>query len=197
MARGEALPLPGVGKRIGKKLAELIATGRLAFYEDLLEDQPEHIRALMAVDGIGPKIAQRLYAGLGVGTVGDLIAATERKHVQTTLRLRRGARGESGAGCPRRGRPARARGMTMDDGDDVDLDDTDPIEPREVLAPLAGREYGFPDLPLSQPEHALDLPLTLSLHPRPYQREAVQRWLDAEGRGVVVLPTGRAKRSSP
>jgi DNA polymerase (family 10) len=83
IARGEQLPLPGVGKRIGKKLAELITTGRLGFYEDLLEDQPAHIRALMSVDGIGPKTAQRLYAGLGVRTVGDLIVAAERKHVQT------------------------------------------------------------------------------------------------------------------
>jgi DNA polymerase (family 10) len=82
VARGEKPWLPGVGKRIGKKLDELIATGRLAFYEELLEDQPPHIRALMAVDGIGPKIAQRLYAGLGVRTVGELIAAAERKHVQ-------------------------------------------------------------------------------------------------------------------
>jgi DNA polymerase/3'-5' exonuclease PolX len=82
MARGEQLYLPGVGKRIGKKLVELIATGRLAFYEDLLEDQPEHVRALMAVDGIGPKTALRLYAGLGVRTVDDLIAAAEGKHVQ-------------------------------------------------------------------------------------------------------------------
>ncbi|MGH2388081.1 MAG: DEAD/DEAH box helicase, partial [Chloroflexota bacterium] len=39
----------------------------------------------------------------------------------------------------------------------------------------------------------LDLPLVLSLHPRPYQREAIRRWLDAEGRGVVVLPTGAGK----
>jgi DNA polymerase/3'-5' exonuclease PolX len=82
VARGEELPLPGVGKRIRKKLAELITTGRLVFYEDLLEDQPAHIRALMAVDGIGPKTAQRLYAGLGVQTVGDLIAAAEQKRVQ-------------------------------------------------------------------------------------------------------------------
>jgi DNA polymerase (family X) len=82
MARGEELYLPGVGKRIRQKLTELITTGRLAFYEDLLEDQPAHIRALMAVDGIGPKTAQRLYAGLGVRTVGELIAAAERKHVQ-------------------------------------------------------------------------------------------------------------------
>lgn len=83
LARGEPLILPGVGKRIGKKLAELLTTGRLTFYEELLEDQPAHIRALMAVDGIGPKTAQRLYAGLGVRTVGDLIAATELRQVQT------------------------------------------------------------------------------------------------------------------
>ena len=82
MARGEELPLPGVGKRIRQKLAELITTGRLTFYDDLLEDQPEHIRALMAVDGIGPKTAHRLYVGLGVRTVDDLIAATECNQVQ-------------------------------------------------------------------------------------------------------------------
>ena len=82
LARGEALPLPGVGTRIREKLAELIATGRLTFYEDLLEDQPEHIRALMAVEGIGPKTAQRLYDGLGVRTVPDLLRAAEQQQVQ-------------------------------------------------------------------------------------------------------------------
>jgi DNA polymerase (family 10) len=82
VARGEELPLPGVGARVRKKLAELISSGRLTFYEDLLEDQPAHIRALMAVDGIGPKTAQRLYTGLGVRTAHDLIVAAERKQVQ-------------------------------------------------------------------------------------------------------------------
>jgi len=72
--------------------------------EDLLEDQPAHIRALIAVDGIGPKIARRLYAGLGVRTVGDLIAAPARKHVQMPFgfgevreaRLARAARAAAG-----------------------------------------------------------------------------------------------------
>jgi superfamily II DNA or RNA helicase len=82
--------------------------------------------------------------------------------------------------------------MSMYDGD-LDLDDSDLIEPRQVLAPLAGYEDGIGDLPLAAPEQALDLPLTLSLHPRPYQREAVRCWLEAEGRGVVVLPTGAGK----
>src|SRR6185312_14903879 len=82
MARGEELYLPGVGKLIRQKLTELITTGRLSFYEDLLEDQPAHIRALMAVDGIGPKTAHRLYVGLGVQSVDDLIAATEGNQLQ-------------------------------------------------------------------------------------------------------------------
>src|ERR1700690_1924914 len=76
------------------------------------------------------------------------------------------------------------------DENGLDLDDSDLLEPRQVLAAL---DRGFTDLPLLQPGHALDLPLTLSMRPRTYQREAVQRWLDAEGRGVVVLPTGAGK----
>jgi superfamily II DNA or RNA helicase len=40
---------------------------------------------------------------------------------------------------------------------------------------------------------ALDAALQLRLTPRSYQREAVDAWLRADGRGVVVLPTGAGK----
>jgi superfamily II DNA or RNA helicase len=83
--------------------------------------------------------------------------------------------------------------MNTSDAEELDLDNADAIEPQQVLAPLPGGDHGFRDLLLLQPEHELNMPLTLSLHPRPYQREAVRRWLDAEGRGVVVLPTGAGK----
>src|SRR5688500_16972029 len=33
----------------------------------------------------------------------------------------------------------------------------------------------------------------LSLTPRSYQLDALQRWVDHDGRGVVVLPTGAGK----
>src|SRR5438876_5757445 len=59
VARGEELPLPGVGDRLRRKLAELISTGSLTFYAELLEDLPLPVRSLMALDGVGPKIAQR------------------------------------------------------------------------------------------------------------------------------------------
>ena len=87
VARGEPLPLPGVGERIRRKLAELISTGSLAFYQELLEDQPSHIRDLMAVEGIGPKTAQRLYDGLGIASPRTLLAAAAHDAIQTLYGL--------------------------------------------------------------------------------------------------------------
>jgi DNA polymerase (family 10) len=83
VARGEELPLPGVGVRIRRKLAELIGSGALAFYDELLEDQPAHLRALLRLDGLGPKLAQRLYEGLGIASPEQLLAAAERGEVRT------------------------------------------------------------------------------------------------------------------
>jgi DNA polymerase/3'-5' exonuclease PolX len=82
VARGEELPLPGVGERLCRKLAELISTGALTFYDELLEDLPLPIRTLMALDGIGPKTAQRLHAELGISTAQELIAAAERGKIR-------------------------------------------------------------------------------------------------------------------
>lgn len=78
VARGEDLPLPGVGVRIRRRLAELIATGALTRYEELLEDQPPHLQSLLRVEGLGPKLALRLYRGLGIATPQHLLAAAER-----------------------------------------------------------------------------------------------------------------------
>ena len=77
LGRGEELPLPGVGVRVRRTLAELIATGRLGFYEDLLEDQPQHVRSLIRIEGIGPRIAARLYQDLGITTPEGVLAAAQ------------------------------------------------------------------------------------------------------------------------
>jgi superfamily II DNA or RNA helicase len=42
-------------------------------------------------------------------------------------------------------------------------------------------------------QYALPVAPKLALRPRPYQRDAVGAWLEAGGRGVVVLPTGAGK----
>ena len=78
----------------------------------------------------------------------------------------------------------------MDEADAAGMLDAD-----DLLAPLWGGDEpeDTAGLPALQPERALDLPLRLVVQPRPYQRDAVRRWLEAEGRGVVVLPTGAGK----
>jgi DNA polymerase (family 10) len=104
VARGEELPLPGVGQRMRRKLAELLATGSLTFYDELLEDLPLPVRSLMALDGIGPKLAQRLHDELGLCTAHDLIAAAEQGKihelygfgVRRELNLARAARSAAG-----------------------------------------------------------------------------------------------------
>ena len=77
VARGEELPLPGVGKRIRRKLAEMLASNRLSFYDELLDDLPAAMQALMALDGVGPKTAQRLIEELDFSGARDVLRAAE------------------------------------------------------------------------------------------------------------------------
>src|SRR5438105_4896102 len=76
-----------------------------------------------------------------------------------------------------------------------DRDTSGVLEGDDLLAPLWGVDEpeGAAGVSRPPPEQALDLPLHLAVRPRPYQRDAVRRWLEADGRGVVVLPTGAGK----
>jgi superfamily II DNA or RNA helicase len=73
----------------------------------------------------------------------------------------------------------------------LETSDTEELEDQDVLDALGADDDGF------EPEllERFGLPFVpqLSLEPRSYQREALQRWLANSGRGVVVLPTGAGK----
>ncbi len=83
LARGDELPLPGVGARVRRKLGELISSGTMSYYQDLLEELPEPLANLMVVPGMGPRTAARLYAELGVSTPEGLAQAARRGRVRT------------------------------------------------------------------------------------------------------------------
>ena len=72
--------IPGVGSHTALRLEELIATGRLPYYEELREKIPESVTELMVIPGIGPKKAKKIYETLGISTLDELMSAiTEHK----------------------------------------------------------------------------------------------------------------------
>ena len=73
-ARGE-LDLPWLGKRLRRKLGELVRQGQMQFYIDLVGALPLPYRELLAVPGIGPRTAARLMSEAGVFSLEALVRA--------------------------------------------------------------------------------------------------------------------------
>ena len=83
VARRELLPVPGLGKRLQNRIAELVNTGTMTFYQDLsLQLLPPGARALMAIEFVGPHIAIRLHEELGIDTPEKLWWAAHRQRVR-------------------------------------------------------------------------------------------------------------------
>lgn len=67
--------IEGVGEGIAEKIAEYVETGKIAELEELHEELPVDLDALLAVEGVGPKTVGALYEALDIRTLDDLEAA--------------------------------------------------------------------------------------------------------------------------
>ena len=86
-AEGRLSEIPGVGEAISRKISELLTTGRLLFYEELEASLPEGISRLLTVPGIGPSIAYRLAAEMGIKDLKELELALADGRVAALPRL--------------------------------------------------------------------------------------------------------------
>jgi len=83
VARGDTLPIPGLGQRLRTRIEELIHTGTMTFYNDLsMPLLPQGVRSLMAVEHIGPRTAIRLYEELGIDTPEKLWWAAQQQRIR-------------------------------------------------------------------------------------------------------------------
>jgi len=64
--------IPGIGEGLGRKIVELIETGRCAYHDELVRDTPAGIFDILKVRGIGPKKAAHIYRDLGVSGIAEL-----------------------------------------------------------------------------------------------------------------------------
>ena len=87
IASGELQKLPGVGKTIAGRVAELVETGRIAYREELAARYPPTLVDVLGVSGIGMKTAQTLYAELGIASLADLEKAVDTGALEGVARL--------------------------------------------------------------------------------------------------------------
>jgi DNA polymerase/3'-5' exonuclease PolX len=71
--------LPGIGKDLAGKIAELVDTGHLAALEELEKEVPAALVDLTRLPGLGPKRVKVLHAELGIRDLAELERAA-RKH---------------------------------------------------------------------------------------------------------------------
>lgn len=83
MARGEALPVAGLGQRLRHRIAELVETGTMTFYNDLcLQSLPRGVRSLMSIHFVGVHTAVRLYEELEIDTPEKLHKAALQQRIR-------------------------------------------------------------------------------------------------------------------
>ena len=83
LTRGEALPVPGLGERLRHRIAELIQTGTITFHNGFApQTLPSGVRALMAIEHIGPYTAIRLYEELGIDSPEKLWWAAQQQRIR-------------------------------------------------------------------------------------------------------------------
>jgi len=70
--KGKLEDIPGVGKHIAEKIAEIIETGKLKYYEQLKKEVKVDVEGLNQIPNLGPKKIKILYKKLGVKDVKDL-----------------------------------------------------------------------------------------------------------------------------
>ena len=97
---GTPLAWSGLGRRLRRKITELVTTGRMTFYDELCaEALPDDVRQLMTVPRVGPLTALRLTGSLNIHSVAGLYEAAQthklREHYgfgpRSEARLEQGA----------------------------------------------------------------------------------------------------------
>jgi DNA polymerase/3'-5' exonuclease PolX len=83
LARGEELSIAGIGERLRAHINELVNLGTVTFQNGLcMQTLPQGVRALMAVEHVGPYTAIRLHEELGIDSPEKLLRATQQQHIR-------------------------------------------------------------------------------------------------------------------
>jgi DNA polymerase (family 10) len=85
--QGKPPKIQGVGQAISDKIAELVSTGRMSYYDKLRAEIPPTLVDMLRIPGLGPRTVRLVYEELGVQTIDQLRSAAETGRLQTVKGL--------------------------------------------------------------------------------------------------------------
>ncbi len=80
---GKLKGTPGLGTTILKRVEELVNTGKMAFYDELVKETPAVKLEMLRIPGVGPKKVNAIYKELQVNSLPELIQACQEHKVAT------------------------------------------------------------------------------------------------------------------
>ena len=75
LPREKIFQITGIGEAIGKKILELVETGKMKVLEEIISKTPERILDLMKIKGLGPKKIGIIWREMNVESIGELLYA--------------------------------------------------------------------------------------------------------------------------
>ena len=83
LAQGQDLTqLPGIGKDLAAKIAEIVTTGHVKALDKLHDEVPAAVAELLKIPGLGPKRVKALYQDLHIKSVKQLTSAAQQGQLQ-------------------------------------------------------------------------------------------------------------------
>lgn len=77
-AEGSLESIPNIGKTLAAKIEEMLAAGRLEFYERLSQEIPPSLVEMLRVEGLGPKKVKLVFDQLAIRDLAGLEAAARQ-----------------------------------------------------------------------------------------------------------------------
>ena len=87
LPKNKIFSIRGIGDAIGKKIIELLHTGKLNSLEELLEKTPPGVLEMLQIKGIGPKKIYAIWKEMEIENIGELLYACHENRLLYTTAL--------------------------------------------------------------------------------------------------------------
>src|SRR5664279_4801372 len=67
--------IKGIGESTGKKIIELLETGKLSILDEIISKTPPGVREMINIKGIGPKKISTIWKEMEIESIGELLYA--------------------------------------------------------------------------------------------------------------------------